>query len=96
MSKVEALGDSIVVHFNNAKGLKTTNGKAPTGFWITDTSGKWMPADAKIAGQSIVLKSSKIKTPIHVRYAFVGKPEVNLINDANLPAYPFRSDNIAP
>jgi len=31
--------------------------------------------------------------PAFVRYAFSGKPAVNLVNDANLPAHPFRTDD---
>ena len=96
MTKVETRGDSLVVHFKNANGLKTKDGKSPTAFWIADDSGKWIPAEAKIDGETIILKNSKIKAPKHVRYAFVGKPDVNLINVANLPAYPFRSDQLKP
>jgi len=96
MTKVETRGDSLVIHFKNASGLKTNNGKSPTAFWIADGSGKWMPAEARIDGETIILINSKIKQPKHVRYAFVSKPEVNLINASNLPAYPFRSDQLKP
>jgi sialate O-acetylesterase len=34
--------------------------------------------------------------PAFVRYAFAGKPDVNLVNGANLPVYPFRADDWPP
>lgn len=96
MSKVETTGDTLVVHFKNANGLKTKDNQSPTAFWIADSSGKWQPAEATIKGETIILHNSKIKKPIYVRYAFVGKPDVNLVNGVNLPAYPFRNDKLKP
>lgn len=89
---VDVNADHLVVHFNHAGGLKTSNGKAPTGFWITDDSKKWEAANARIEGESVILSSPKVKQPKYVRYAFAGKPSVNLVNASELPAYPFRTD----
>jgi sialate O-acetylesterase len=33
--------------------------------------------------------------PAACRYAFAGKPDVNLVNGEGMPAYPFRTDNQA-
>lgn len=96
MSHVEVNGHSLVVHFDHADGLKTMDGKAPTAFWLADDSGKWFPADAKIKGQTVILQSSKLKKPKYIRYAFTGKPEVNLVNEKDLPVYPFRTDTFQP
>ena len=92
MQKVEALNNSLIVHFKNARGLKTNNKKPPTGFWIADHSLIWKPAHAKIEGETIILNNNEINKPLYIRYAFAGKPNVNLVNDVNLPAYPFRTD----
>lgn len=92
MNKVEFKGDNIVVHFNNANGLRTTDRKAPRAFWISGQDGEWQPAEAKIQGKTVILHSLKVKHPHYIRYAFAGKPDVNLINDQYLPAYPFRTD----
>ncbi len=94
--EVEPRNKSLIVHFNHATGLKTLDGDAPTGFWIADESGEWIQANARIKGQSIILKSDKLNKPIYVRYAFAAMPKVNLVNEANLPAYPFRSDRFNP
>ncbi|WP_205745004.1 sialate O-acetylesterase [Echinicola pacifica] len=92
MKEVEVRQGQLIVNFDNAKGLKTINGGAPSGFWITDETGLWEYATSRIEGESVVLSSPKIKQPKYVRYAFAGKPKVNLVNANELPAYPFRTD----
>ena len=96
MNRVEVQGDKLVVHFDHAKGLKTRNGKPPTAFWVANDSRKWQKANADLKGQTVVLSSPALKNPLYVRYAFAGKPNVNLVNAAGLPAYPFRSDTFKP
>jgi sialate O-acetylesterase len=93
LKSVNIQDDKMIVHFEHADGLKTTNGRAPLGFWITDDSGEWVKATAKIEGESVVLSSPTMKAPKYIRYAFAGKPTVNLVNENELPAYPFRTDN---
>ena len=94
--RVERMKDSIIVHFKHAEGLTTNDGEAPSGFWLADESAKWVPAEARIEGRSVVLSSPQPINPIYVRYAFAGKPKVNLVNRAGLPAYPFRTDGFRP
>jgi len=96
IKSVDQKNDHLLVHFTRAEGLKTTDGKAPSGFWITDDSKKWVKATAKLDGKSVILHSPKIKKPLYLRYAFSGKPTVNLVNEAGLPAYPFRTDSFKP
>lgn len=96
LESVELKNDSVLVHFENADGLKTNDGQAPSGFWLADESAKWVPAEARIQDESIELSSLQLKKPLYVRYAFAGKPKVNLVNGASLPAYPFRTDTFEP
>jgi sialate O-acetylesterase len=96
VKKVKIKKNTIVVYFDNIKKLKTTDGKAPTGFWLSDASGKWLDASAIIKGKKVVLQASELEKPLYVRYAFTGKPNVNLVNEADLPAYPFRTDSFKP
>ena len=96
MKKVEARGKTLVVHFDHAAGLSTRDGESPTGFWLSDTSKNWKPADAVIVGKTVVLKSPELGKPLYVRYAFAGMPKVNLVNGSDLPAYPFRTDRFDP
>ena len=92
----ESKNDSIIIHFKHAGGLKTNDAESPSGFWLTDDSAKWIRADARIEGESVILRSPQLKKPLYVRYAFAGKPKVNLVNQAGLPAYPFRTDRFNP
>ena len=65
-------------------------------FWLADDAQVWVPAHARIEGQVVRLNSPEIEHPQYVRYAFAGKPQVNLVNGAGLPAYPFRTDSFEP
>ena len=88
--------EEIIVRFDHADNLMTKDGKSPTGFWLANDAKKWVRAKAKIENNTVVLRSSELKDPLYVRYAFAGKPEVNLVNEAKLPAYPFRTDTFGP
>lgn len=96
MTDVVQAGDSLIVHFDNAAGLSTRDGGMPSAFWVSDKSGNWVRAQAKLNGETVVLRSDTVQKPLYVRYAFAGYPKVNLVNGAGLPAYPFRTDSFAP
>ena len=63
-----------------------------TGFTVAGSDGSFVPADARIEGETVVVSSTRMKTPIAVRYAWEDDPACNLMNGAGLPASPFRSD----
>ncbi|MCG9792279.1 sialate O-acetylesterase [Flavobacterium algicola] len=94
--KVKNEGNTLVVHFDHVNQLKTIDGKAPREFWLSDESNKWVQGQAIIKGKTIEISSSEIAKPVYIRYAFTGKPDVNLVNEENLPAYPFRTDEFKP
>ncbi|MFG0254220.1 MAG: sialate O-acetylesterase [Rhodopirellula sp. JB053] len=96
MKSVERNDDHLVIQFAHSDGLTTKDGTPPQAFWIADDSAQWVKADATIRGETVVLRSSELKRPRYVRYAFAGKPTVNLVNQAGLPAYPFRTDEFQP
>jgi sialate O-acetylesterase len=96
MTRVDVEDDHLVVHFDHAAGLTTTDGNAPAGFWIADESQSWVQADAELKDEAVVLRSPELSKPLYVRYAFAGKPTVNLINAVGLPAVPFRTDRFQP
>ena len=85
---------AIRVYFENAgKGLKTSDGLAPGAFAVAGADKKFVWADAKIDGNTVVVSSPKIASPKYVRYAYAGyRGDCNLQNTEGLPAYPFRSD----
>jgi sialate O-acetylesterase len=54
---------------------------------------KFVWAKAGISGEKVIVKGSKIKNPVAVRYAWADNPEgANLYNKEGLPAAPFRTD----
>ena len=96
MTRVQSKGKALVVQYDHAAGLNTLDGESPTAFWLADDSGRWLPAEATIQGQTVVLQSSELAKPLYVRYAFAGRPKVNLVNGVGLPARPFRTDGFRP
>lgn len=62
------------------------------GFAIAGADRKFVWADAKIKGDTIVVSSDKVAAPVSVRYAWAINPVCNLYNKEGLPATPFRTD----
>jgi hypothetical protein len=63
-------------------------------FAIAGKDKKWVWADAKIDGETVVVSSPEVPEPVAVRYAFSVNPEGrNLYNKEGLPASPFRTDD---
>jgi len=72
----------------------TPDGKL-RGFAVAGADKKWFWADAKIDGETVVVSSKDVPSPVAVRYAFRANPmgDCNLYNKEGLPASPFRSDD---
>ncbi len=65
-------------------------------FVIAGADGKFVPADARIDGETVVVSSPTVAAPASARYAWANYPEgCNLYNAAGLPAAPFRTDTAA-
>ena len=87
--KVE--GGKVRLTFTHAAGLAAKDGQKLQGFAIAGADKKWVWADAVIEGQSVVLSSPQVPNPTMARYNWADNPNGNLINAANLPAVPFRT-----
>ncbi len=66
------------------------------GFAICGEDKKWFWADASIEGNTVVVTSDKVPSPVAVRYAWSDNPTGNLYNAAGFPAAPFRTDDFPP
>lgn len=87
-------GDAICVRFAHASGgLMTTDGGPPKGFTIAGEDRRFVPADAAIEGDAVVVRSPDVSHPVAVRYAWADNPVCNLCSRAGLPASPFRTDD---
>lgn len=63
------------------------------GFAICGEDRNWVWADARIEGDTVVVWSDKVPSPVAVRYAWADNPTCNLVNATGLPAAPFRTDD---
>jgi sialate O-acetylesterase len=93
--KVE--GNAIRVRFSHlGGGLVAKNGPLKW-FVIAGADMKFVPAEAKIDGDTVVVSSPEVAVPVAVRYAWVNFPDgCNLYNAAGLPAAQFRTDRPPP
>ena len=72
--------------------VKEPHGKLQK-FVIAGEDKKWVWADARIDGKTVVVSSPEVPKPVAVRYAFASNPDgCNLYNNEGLPASPFRTD----
>jgi arylsulfatase A-like enzyme len=62
------------------------------GFAICGADKQWVWADAKIDGDTVLVWSDQVTSPVAVRYGWADNPTCNLYNAAGLPASPFRTD----
>lgn len=86
--------NTIVIDFDYAwRGLKTPDKKPLKGFFIAGKDRKFYPAKAVIKGDKVVVSAPEVKNPEAVRYGYDKFFRVNLYNNDNLPASPFRTDN---
>lgn len=86
-------GKKINIFFDYVeKGLVAQGGEL-THFEIAGIDQQFVPAKAKIAGNSIEVSSRKVKAPKAVRFAWGNVAEPNLFNSEGLPASAFRTDD---
>ena len=85
-------GDAVRVKFSHAAGLMAKGGELKW-FQIAGTDQKIVDAEARVEGDTVVVRSSEVAAPVAVRYGWDDYPAgANLYNGAGLPAAPFRTD----
>ncbi len=86
-------GNTIVLRFDHVGGGLVAKGDEPLqGFAIAGADRKFVRAEARIEGDTVVVSSEKVASPVAVRYAWADNPTCSLYNQAGLPASPFRTD----
>jgi sialate O-acetylesterase len=73
-------------------GLVARGGGPLKGFAIAGPDKRFVFADAKIDGDTVIVSSPDVAQPVAVRYGWANNPICNLGNKAGLPASPFRTD----
>jgi len=85
-------GNRVILSFTHVGGGLVAKDGELKGFTIAGDDHKHVPAVAKIEGETVVVSASEVAKPVAVRYGWANVPEVNLFNQAGLPASPFRTD----
>ena len=88
---INVTGGKATVHFlHTGGGLKSKQGiENLTEFEVRNGSGMWVRADAKIAGDSVIVTADGVDRIIGVRLGYRNKPSINLYNGAGYCASPF-------
>jgi sialate O-acetylesterase len=91
-------GNQVILSFSNVGGgLITKDGGPLQYFSIAEANKKFVWANAKIEGNTIVVWNDNISNPVAVRYAWADNPAgANLYNKEGLPASSFRTDKNLP
>jgi sialate O-acetylesterase len=89
----EIAGSSIVIEFDNVGSGLVVRGDKLAGFTICGPDKKFVPADATLDGNKVIVRNANVSNPVAVRFGWTNLPEGNLFNKEGLPATPFRTDD---
>jgi len=74
-------------------GLKSRDGKPLSEFQVAGADGKFVPAEAAIDGDTVVVEAKEVATPAQARFGWRNEANPNLVNKEGLPASPFQTNN---
>ena len=87
-------GKTAVLEFENVDGgLVSKDGLPLTWFTMAGADQKFIPASAKIIGDTVEVSADGVESPEAVRFAWSEIAQPNFFNKAGLPAEPFRTDD---
>lgn len=84
-------GSQLRVQFDHAKSGLTAKMGTLRGFELAGADKKYVPAQARIEGDRVIVSAESIDHPVYVRYGWAANPDCNLYNGAGLPASPFEA-----
>jgi len=90
---MDVKGNKAIIHFDFTNEGLMKKGKELSDFVIAGENHRFVPATAKIEGNTVVVYNRKVKHPVAVRMGFTNTDIPNLFNKAGLPASPFRTDD---
>lgn len=85
-------GKAVLEFDHVGEGLKLEPQEKP-GFEVAGEDGNFVPAEATLEGDRVVVSSEQVPDPKVVRYGWSAMPPVWLSNSAGLPASPFRTSD---
>ena len=84
-------GSRAIVEFEDGGSPLVNKGEHVTGFELAGADGKFVPAEAALDGNTVVLTAKDVASPASVRYGWDDDPACSLFNQASLPAAPFQA-----
>ena len=89
-------GNTLRIRFDHVDGgLSSRDGQPLSGFEIIDAdAGGFVKAEAKVAGDAVVLSAPEVAHPVAVRFAWSQLAEPNLVNGSGLPTSAFRAGTV--
>ena len=89
----QAEGGRLRLEFDASSGvLAVRGGGVLQGFEVAGADGRFHPAQARIDGRAVLLRSDAVPAPESARYAWSDNPaQANLVGRDGLPASPFRT-----
>jgi sialate O-acetylesterase len=91
-ASMERLPSALRLAFTHTDGGLMVKGDEPEEFSICGEDRVWHWAHAKIVGDTVIVSSSEVLSPVAARYAWQSNPKATLYNGAGLPAIPFETD----
>jgi len=82
---------AIRVWFDYGEGL-SYHGKAPSSFELAGPDHHFVPAQAQIEGETVLVSASALPHPVYVRYGWMSVVTDSLYNASGLPASTFSSE----
>jgi len=77
---------------HTGSGLAARDGKPLDWFEVAGADQRYVTAEAKIDGDTVLVWSEEVPEPVAVRFAWSRKATPNLMNKEGLPASPFRTE----
>jgi len=94
---MSAEGGKVRIRFDHVGGgLASRDGEPLRWFQIAGADRKFVEASAEIDGDTVVVRSEAVASPVAVRFAWDKAARPNLVNKEGLPASPFRTDRWPP
>lgn len=90
---MEVKGDTVILSFDRAPMWVTSYNKPLKNFTVAGSDKQFHKAEAWINRSKVYVKSSEVKVPVAVRYAFDNYVEGDLFGTEGLPVSSFRTDD---
>ncbi|MDT0688992.1 sialate O-acetylesterase [Salegentibacter sp. F188] len=90
--KAEKEGNKVTIYFEHAEKLNFDKANKKSQFELAGENGQFHPANVKIEGNTIILKTNKVKEPKQVRFSWGNTSTSNVFNEAGLPVSSFKEE----